>query len=321
MRRIPTLIAIIALVVSLIALSAPVPASAATKAAGIADLTPYGGYLGNYLAPDGTVGYCIDSALPWPSGATSGAVVVTSLATTWGDALSPEILRKLNFVLATYGQTDDPVQAAAVAAFVNAYTSGWARDLGQGYAAGAWYLNGDATVTAVYDSIWSAAEAEAGAVPNAVVTVAMSADLTGTVTVSASNAAAKGTVTVEGAVRADTGETSWAVDAEESVAVRASPAADVAQYEVVATADYALSTPAPSLTLYETAGQQRLVRAGDTAPLAFSASASSGLVAAPPRLAETGGDLTGGSMAAAAVALGVLMMLSRRTGISTATRR
>lgn len=267
------LLALALAVISLVGLGLTVtaPAVAAAKHAGFPNLTPYGGYLGNYLAPDGTRVYCIDSSLEWPSGATSAPSPVDSLTTTGGAQLSSIELQKLNYVLLKYGQTDDPVQAAAVAAVVNAYTSGWARDLGAGYAAGAWYLNGDATVTGAYDAIWS--DAEANAAPTATATLLIDA-AAGTVSVAASPVVATGTLTLSGAVRADTGESTFEVAQGEVVAIRGTPADDRPEYAIAADATFSAPTPAaPNLVLYTTPGQQRTIRGGTTGTLTFSASA------------------------------------------------
>jgi len=269
------LLALLLAVLGLVLLGA-LPAEAATKNAGIPDLTPYGGYLGNYLAPDGSRVYCIDSPLPWPSGSTSGPSAVDALVTTWGSSLSATELRKLNYVLLTYGQTDDPSQAAAVAAYVNAYTSGWARDLGAGYAAGAWYLNGNAGVTSVYDVIW--ADAEANATPTGSASVAI--DMTqSTVTAASSPGDASGTLTLTGAVRADTGESSFPISANETIPIRGTPGDVVREYTVSASATFTAPTAAGSnLVLYTTGGQQRTVRGGAPGSIEFSAVAQTEVI-------------------------------------------
>lgn len=270
---------ILAIAGGLALVSTATPAHAASKNAGIPGLTPDGGYLGNYLAPDGFRVYCIDSPLPWPSGQTSAPVPIDTLTTTWGSTLSSAELRKLNYVLSTYGQTDDPVQAAAVAAYVNAYTSGWARDLGAGYAAGAWYLNGNATVTGVYDTIWSDAEANAVPSGSATLQLEMSTATDGSVAVAASPVDATGTLTLTGAVRADTGESSFPVGDGDVVPIRGLPADEVREYAISAEAAFTAATVAgPQLVLYTTADQQRTIRGGGPGSLEFAANAHTGAV-------------------------------------------
>ncbi|MBN9240704.1 MAG: hypothetical protein BGO97_13405 [Micrococcales bacterium 70-64] len=308
--------ALLVLLTLLLVLIAPVPAHAATKNAGIPGLTPYGGYLGNYLAPDGTRVYCIDSPLPWPSGDTSGPTTVDSLVTTWGDTVPSEQLARLNHVLTAYGQTDDPVQAAAVAAYVNAYTSGWARDLGAGYEAGAWYLNGDAAVLAVYDAIW--ADSEAYALRSGVATVVLDLDA-GTLVVDAQPVDATGTVTLAGAVRTDTGESAFPAVPGEVVPISGTPPDDADEYEVSARADFSLETAAASVVLYTTPDQQRTIRGGAPGATMFSAEAR-GTATAPPRLAATGEA----NPHAALVAAGLLVcgaLLVASAGIRAAGRR
>ena len=275
MRLRTRLLALLLTVLALagLGLTSALPAEAATKHAGILNLTPYGGYLGNYLAPDGTRVYCIDSALPWPSGTTSGPTTIGTLVTSWGTTLPAPQLQKLNYVLLKHGQTDDPVRAAAVAAFVNAYTSGWARDLGAGYAAGAWYLNGNATVIKAYDEIWR--DAEANAIPKGTATLLID-PAAATVSVAATPSTATGTLTLSGAVRTDTGEASFAVTAAEQIPIRGTPVDDARAYTISAQADFtAPSTAAPSLVLYSTAGQQRTIRGAGPGSFTFSATAQS----------------------------------------------
>ena len=214
---------------------------------------------------------------------------------------------KLNYVLLVYGQTDDPVQAAAVAAFVNAYTSGWARDLGAGYAAGAWYLNGNTAVTAVYDAIW--ADAEANAAPTATASVVIDAGA-GTVTVSASRPDAVGTLTLAGAVRTDSGEASFPVTASEVIAITGTPGDEELQYSISARADFSAATTAgQTLMIYTTPDQQRTIRGGAPGGITFSAEAQV-MATAPPRLAATGeASPLAALVAAAFLGSGVLLRL------------
>ena len=276
----PLRIALPAVATALLALTlvfaAPAPsANAAAKHAGIPDITPYGAYLGNYLAPDGSRVYCIDSSLEWPSGPTSGPAIVDGIVTTWGAPLPADSAQKLNFVLLKYGQTDDPVQAAVVAAFVNAYTSGWARDLGAGHAAGAWYMNGNAAVMAVYDAIWADAQANAVPVATATATITMTDTRSGTLAVDATLPGATGSVVLHGGVRASDGASEFAVGASERIAVRGVPLDTDSQYSITATISYTSATPAGTgLAVYSTEGQQRTIRGTTTGSVAFGTSAS-----------------------------------------------
>ena len=201
---------------------------------------------------------------------------MSSLVTSWGSAVPVAHLQKLNYVLLKHGQTDDPVQAAAVAAFVNAYTSGWARDLGAGYAAGAWYLNGNATVTRAYDAIWR--DAEANAIPKGTAVLLIDASAA-TVSVTATPSTATGTITLTGAVHADTGEASFPVTSGQVIPIRGTPADEARDYRISARAAFTAPTTAgPGLLLYTTPGEQRTIRGAEPGSLQFSASAESDAV-------------------------------------------
>ena len=253
-------------------LTHPTPAAAASTGAGIPGLTPEGGYLGNYIAPDGARVYCIDSSRQWPGGETSGGELVGAITTTWGAALAPEVLQKLNYALLGYGQTDDPVQAAAVAAYVNAYTSGWARDLGASYAAGAYYLNGNPDVIAVYDHIWSDADANALSAGSASLAIEMTDTTAGVVRVVATPSDAVGTLHLEGAVVADTGASTAQVSDGAVIAIQGTPGDDQGAYSVAASATFSMVTPAaPVVVLYTTGDQQRTIRGGTPGSLEFYA--------------------------------------------------
>ncbi|MFT2568370.1 hypothetical protein ACMWP8_28315, partial [Escherichia coli] len=87
----------------------------------------------------------------WPSGATGGGSLVGALTTEMGDALNGSVLQRLNYALSKWGQTADPTQAAAVNAYVYAYTSTWAHYNGQGYATGVHYIDGNQTVLGAFN--------------------------------------------------------------------------------------------------------------------------------------------------------------------------
>jgi len=311
----------------------PAPAEAATKGSGVPGLTPYGGYLGNYVASDGTRVYCVDSSLPWPSGPMSEASLVTGLTTTWGTQLPDETLRKLNYVLLTWGQTGDAWTAAAVAAYVNAYTSGWAHDIGPGYAAGAWYLNGNAQITAVYDFIWRDAESRVEPVDYATVQIEMHDATTGTVAVAATDPTAAGTLVLEGAVDAASGESQVAVSAEQRVEIRGVPGDTDLEYYIAAEVSYESPVVDASLRLYTTPGQQRTISAGGPSVAAFGAAARTDAITVgprpgapvvapavppslPPTLAPTGSTTDGVMVGGAG-----LLLIGALLGISARSRR
>lgn len=293
------------------------PATAATTGAGVSGITPYGGYLGNYIAPDGTRVYCVDANLDWPSGQTGPGVRVDALTTSWGEPLDATTMRKLNYALLTWGQTADPALAAAVSAYLYAYTSGYARTHGAGYAAGAHYINGDATVLAVYDSVWSAAEAQfAGTLPTATVDVALDGR-TGTVDVTVSPEDSHATLSLSGATVEGSDATSVEVSDGSTIAVRSTAPEEATSVTVDATVEVQVARgAAPELILYTTPGQQRTVRAGAPETLTTSArdSATVELRRAPaPELAQTGLGVAAPPLVAGGVLLtaGLLAILAR----------
>lgn len=238
------------------------PAAAATTGAGYPGITPYGGYLGNYIAPDGTRVYCIDSGREWPSGATDAGTIVGSFPTSSGLWLDETTIRKLNYALLTWGQTADPTNAAAVSAYVYAYTSNFAQTHGAGYGAGLHYINGNAAVKAAYDVVWNESEtrfAGAGS-PSAGVTVELTGR-DGLVTVVASPAQARGTLRLDGAVVAGTSSHQTTVTNGSVVPITAVAADAATSVTVAAEARFSIDLGAgPSVVLYSSGAQQRTIR-------------------------------------------------------------
>ncbi len=313
-------------------LSAPAPASGATTGAGIANITPYGGYLGNYIAPDGTRVYCIDPLRDWPSDITGGGVVVSSLTTERGVELNSGVLRDLDLVLGRYGQTDDPVVAAAVSAFVYGYTSGFALSNGPGYSAAMHFINGEPAVEQAFDTMWRDVEsAAAPAAPAAALSIEMSDPVAGLVRVDTTPADAAGTLVLEGAVVAQTGESSTSVHGSDSIAITATPAATGQDYTIAATASFETDAgPQPRVTLYETGSQQRTIRDSGPARLEFGTSAQVTIVrpvppTEVPTLAATGSPVHSiavpGMLAGTVlVGAGILVPLARRVRDSCRSR-
>jgi hypothetical protein len=238
------------------------PAAAATTGAGYPGITPYGGYLGNYIAPDGTRVYCIDSGREWPSGTTDAGTIVGSFPTSSGTWLDETTIRKLNYALLTWGQTADPTNAAAVSAYVYAYTSNFAHTHGTGYGAGLHYINGNAAVKAAYDVVWNESEtrfAGAGS-PSAGVTVELTGR-DGLVTVVVSPAQARGTLRLDGAVVAGTSSRQTTVTNGSVVPISAIAADSATTVTVAAEASFSIDLGAgPSVVLYSSGSQQRTIR-------------------------------------------------------------
>lgn len=259
-------------------ISRPAPALAATTGAGYSGITPYGGFLGNYIAPNGTRVYCMDSGREWPGGATDGGALVSSLSTEWGAALSPDVLQKLNMALTNYGQTADPTQAAAVSAYIYAYTANYSQHSGQGHSTGAHYINGNATVLAAFNAIWADVEANyAGTgTGSATVTVTMANAYDGYVSIETEPTTATGTLTLSGAVDAASGTATVSVSDGQVVPIRGVPDAGAGTYSVSAHASLvAPSGASPTVTLFSTGNEQRTLSGGTPSELRFEASGSS----------------------------------------------
>lgn len=261
----------IAVAAGAITLAIPdVPAAAATTGAGYSGITPYGGYLGNYIAPDGTRVYCIDSSREWPSGSTDGGQIVSSI-----DGLSPVTVRKLNYALLKWGQTADPTNAAAVSAYVYAYTSNYAHSNGAGYYAGLHYINGNAAVQAAYNVVWNESEVHYAGPANAGarVTIDMANAYDGSVTVTTTPSSATGRLTLSGAVVAGSRATTIDVRHGSVVPIRGVPGAGAESYSVTASAAFTIAAGAQQgLVLYSSGSQQRTIRGAFPASLSFGAS-------------------------------------------------
>ena len=328
----------LALIAGAAVMSVPTPVAAATTGAGFPGITPYGGYLGNYIAPDGTRVYCIDADLEWPSGTTSEGAVVDALATSWGAPVATETLQKFNYALARYGQTADPVLAAAVSAYVYAYTSGYAHTHGPGYEAGRHYIGSNAAVLATYNALWDETENffAAAPEPTAEIAIDMTEPLAGSVVVTTSPEGAAGTLILDGAVVSDSSETTIEVSGGERVAITGAPGSAVDSYTIAATASFRVSSGyGPLVTLYTTGSQQRTIRDAGLAQVDFASSARvdvelpppaptptptptpAALLPEVPTLAATGSELTPalGMLGAgiALVAVGALAPLLRRS--------
>ncbi|MDO7882165.1 hypothetical protein [Antiquaquibacter soli] len=266
-RPLAALLAVVLAFAGLVALdrgTAP-SAGAATTGAGYRGITPYGGYLGNYIAPDGTRVYCIDSGLDWPSGATGGAQAVSGVQASWGGWLSGEQIKKLNFALSTWGQTADPTVAAAVSAFVYAYASNFAGNNGQGYGAGAHYINGNAAVLREYNEIWRRVETEysRGVQPAASLDLELANGWDGTVTIGMNTSALSGILSLEGATVAGSARRWVHVANGTVVPIRVDADAAATSQTVRASVEFIVQDrPQQSLTLYSTPGQQRTIRGG-----------------------------------------------------------
>jgi hypothetical protein len=257
------------------------PAAAATTGAGYSGITPYGGFLGNYVAPDGTRVYCMESGRPWPSGATDGGALVGSLATEWGAGLSAGVLQRLNYALTTFGETADPTQAAAVAAYVYSYTANYSRHAGQGHHVGAHYIDGNAAVLAVFDVVWAQTEANFAGVASgsAALSISMANERDGYLSVTTNPTNAVGMVTLTGAVGAVSGSSTVSMAHGQVVPIRGIPTDSDTSYSIRAHGTFAASSGAsPTVTVYSTGSQQRTIRAGAPSEVRFETAAATGVI-------------------------------------------
>ncbi|SMQ67018.1 hypothetical protein SAMN06295909_1423 [Plantibacter sp. VKM Ac-1784] len=268
--------------------SASVPAAEDTSAAADSTTpspratTAYGwGQLVNYVTPDGSLAYCIDVQADWPSGATGGGTLVGGIGATAGtrDVGGTE-LAMLNAGLSQFGQTTDNDTAAAVAAFVYAFTS----QNHPGYDGAIHYISQkadghDATVTAAFNSIWAWVGknwAAAAGSNTATTAITMTDSTTGYIDVTVDPTAATGTLALTGAHETSTGATSVAVGNGSRIDITGDPADGTADYDI--RADGSWSTPggyASEAWMYETPGQQRLARGSENrSPIPFTSEAS-----------------------------------------------
>lgn len=191
------------------------PAHAATQGAGFGTWAPISryGWHGSMLV-DGVHTYCITPGAPAPTGASTDHGLSGSAA-----GLSPEQLTRINLLVTKYGQTSDPVQAAAVGWAVKAIAN-WDETLHAfGYPgdslAGAihWTFSALAPehsravqerAVAYYDEAVHTAAGVASASGIVAFTTDAANHRSGTVRVDATTAAT-GSLTLAGAVFADTG--------------------------------------------------------------------------------------------------------------------
>ncbi|KQP01409.1 hypothetical protein ASF30_01985 [Leifsonia sp. Leaf264] len=260
-----------------------VPASAATTGAGFEDQTPAGGFLGNYVLPDGTRGYCADVQLDWPSGSTGGNSSISTLdATTGTRAVGGDDIRRLNFILGKYGQTADPVQAAAVSAAVYGFTSAnWAYP-GGSLAGAQHYVDADGHgINARLQTIWDDmsnhwADGVTGS-PSGSITysIAHKTNYSGTVSVAYAPAAMTGTLTLSNAVFTDSGSTSRAISGPGTFSIKGKPADGQTHFNVATTVNVgAAGGYDQEIKVAYTGSQQRLISGTGATPVTWKMTVS-----------------------------------------------
>lgn len=263
-RAMAVLVAVFLAVGSLLASVGP--AQAGSRGVGYEGAS---GFLGAYNTDvDGRQAYCIDLGAASPFGQTSPAQTVTSL-----DALSPQQLAELNYVLDRWGQSSDPKVTAAVAIYV------WSVADADDYAAigGQDYLVARAPASARAEVLANVATMRQEAAVNAVtdpslsLSVSMSDQYVGSLEVQARPASLQGTVTLTDAVFAGGGAARTVGVG--TYAITGKPADGVASYRVGASMSVAAAGYGAQVDLYVTPGAQRLIAAvaGSSAGLSAQA--------------------------------------------------
>ena len=274
----------------LISMLAPASADAATRGSGFGTWAPTSahGWHGSMIV-DGVHTYCITPGAPLPTGPSTDRGISGNAR-----GLTPSQLTGINLLVTKYGQTDDPVQAAAVGWAVKA-TANWNDTLrafghrGETLASAIqWTLSHVAPehveavqrlATAYYDEAQSAG---AGGSPSgSVVFTTDAADhRRGTVRVDSSANGATGTLTLTNAVFADTGSaTRENVVPGTEYAIVTSPPAEGRPYAVSATGRFA-GAYAAAVRHYTTPGGQDT--AGPGGPVSFDVAGTDAAPRVPP---------------------------------------
>ncbi len=234
------------------------------------------GFLGAYNTDvDGRQAYCADLDARSPFAQTYGPETITSL-----DSLSRQQLAQLNYVMDRWGQSGDPNVTAAVALFVWSHTSagtynshGMSGDI---YYVGRAPASERGTILANLDMMRQHAAVYAVTDPSLTLSLGMSDQYTGTLTVATHPAGLTGTATLSDAVFAD-GSTSRTIGAG-AHPVTGTPTDGVPSYQIGASMNIAAAGYGAALDLYTTPGAQRLIAAVAGSSTGLSARAQSPVI-------------------------------------------
>ncbi len=250
-----------AVLVVLFVLAGTVVLGAAPAHAGSLGTGYYGdsGFLGAYNTDvDGRQGYCIDLGANSPFDPTLGPQTVTSL-----DSLSRQQLAELNYVLDRWGQSGDPNLTAAVALYVWSVADAGVYNShgmsGDDYYVARAPVGVRGTILANLAVMRQEAAINAVTDPSLSVSIAMSDQYAGTVTVTAHPASLQGGAALTGAVFAD-GSTSRTLGAGQ-YGITGIPADGVPSYRIEASMSVAAAGYGAQVDLYTTPGAQRLIAA------------------------------------------------------------
>lgn len=234
------------------------------------------GFLGAYNTDvDGRQAYCADLDADSPFAQTYGPERITSL-----DSLSRQQLAELNYVLDRWGQSSDPNTTAAVALFVWSITSagtynshGMSGDI---YYVGRAPASERGTILANLDMMRQNAAVYAVTDPSLSLSLDMTDQYAGTLTVATHPAGLTGTATLSDAIFAD-GSSARTIGAG-THPFTGTPADGVPSYRIGASMNIAAAGYGAALDLYTTPGAQRLIAAVAGSSTGLSASAESPLI-------------------------------------------
>lgn len=220
------------------------------------------GYIGAMVAEsDGRQVYCLDMLAADPTGQyTSGPTTVTDLTSYNGNQLSATSLARLNYVLSKWGDSGSPRITAAVQLYVWAVADAGNYDANVGRFLSRIPAGDYDAVLANLATMQTEAAANASANPSVSVTISMSDQYNGTLTVTVDPGVLSGSVTLMNA-RFQDGTTSKAVGTG-TYPIVGTPASGAPSYRVSASASYAAPGVGARVNLYDTPGAQRLMAAG-----------------------------------------------------------
>ncbi len=269
---------IVAVLVALFVLAGSVVLGAAPAHAGSEGVGYWSGssFLGAYNTDvDGRQAYCIDLGSVPPHGQTSGPQTVGSL-----DSLSRQQLAELNYVLDRWGQSGDPNLTAAVALYVwsvadpGLYNSHGMS--GDDYYVARAPVGERGTILANLAAMRQEAAVNAVTDPSLSLSVAMSDQYAGTLTVAAHPASLQGTATLTDAVFGD-GSASRTLGAGQHQ-LTGTPADGAPSYRIEASMSVAAAGYGAAVDLYTTGGAQRIVAAVAGTSSGLSAEARSPVI-------------------------------------------
>jgi hypothetical protein len=241
------------------------------------------GPIGNFVETStGLYVYCIDSSADWPNFQVfpgTGTTVGSLDARDWAGSpagVSGTALGRMNYIVANWGQTSDPVRAAAVQIALFSFTKG-SVDVAKTYIGDA---DGNAaTVSLLVDQMLADAAnvlaSQGGGSGSLTFTVDPTNNYYGTLTVNLSPASATGTVTLANGVFRDTGSSTISGVGNGAVlnVVGVAPEDDP-NYKISASGTFTAAVWGNQINMtdYGSSGQQRMVTGAPGVPLQFTLS-------------------------------------------------